>query len=157
MKTSKKLLIATIMVLSLLLILAAPVLADPHGVVGDRINILAGTPLEYPAGERFHIYHASGTDTSLVAAGHMGFALQVDGNYVEPDFDYHFSTSARDGNPTTVFSGSTFNFPEGLPAGSHTFSGHWYTSCKNAGGTCDKTMDPVDFEFHELTVNFYDP
>ena len=161
MKRSKKLLIAAIVALAVLLILAIPALADQRYLVCDwaeecQINILHGTPTEYPAGEPFYIIHGGGgavPDGAPIAAGHMGFALEVDGVYVESDWDYRGASSASDGRPNMIWSGSAFNFPEGM-TGPHIFTGHWYTACQSTDGPCENPMDPVDFITLDLTVEF---
>ena len=160
MKRSKKVFSITIVLLVMLFVLATPALADPRQLVGERINVNLGDPTEYPADTPFFVIHGSGTDApgaTPIAAGHMGFALEVDGEYVEADWDYRSGNSAREGGPNIVWSGSAFNFPDGLPAGEHTFIGHWYVRCLHTESPCENPMDPVDFEVHPLTVNFYEP
>ena len=118
-----------------------------------------GIPTEYPAGEPFFIMHGNGNTPSIdlpVAAGHMGFALQVDGVYVEPDWVSRSASSAREGEGNAVFSIMAFNFPQGLPAGVHTFTGHWYVGCAPQWEGCEgyKPMAPYDYFVNTITVTF---
>jgi hypothetical protein len=98
MKASKNRLTAVLLALIVTLVLATPVLADPIVLVGERFDIVSGEPTEYPAGDPFYIPHAGCMEVAQhmpIVAGKMGFALEVDGKPIEPDFDYHFSFSAR--------------------------------------------------------------
>jgi hypothetical protein len=161
MKTSGKLIIITVITLAIVLILATPAMADPRTLVCDgapecQINVLQGTPLAYPAGEPFFIIHSTQnpTDWPPIATGLMGFALEVDGVYVEPSWNFKQGIGAWvDPPPNLIVSGSAFNFPQGLSAGEHTFTGHWYTACLPQFG-CETPVDKVEFGTAELTVTF---
>jgi hypothetical protein len=160
MKKSKKLLVAAIVVLAVLLILATPTLADKRTLVCDgapecKINIFAG-PTQYPAGEPFYIQHGQGLwppDDAPIASGHAGFALEVDGVYVEPDWDERYATGANVYGFPIVWQVSAFNFPDGM-TGTHTFTGHWYVACLTTEGQCENPMDPIDWFTSVLTVEF---
>jgi len=164
MKTSKKMLVVVVLVLALLLIITTPVMADRSLVCeGDdacRINLLSGTPTEYTAGAPFFVLHGTGmapSEDKPVSVDHMGFALEVDGVYVEPDWVSHFATSAREGYGNHVYSLMAFNFPQGLSAGVHTFTGHWYVGCAprmEEGGWCVDHMHPTDWNVITMTVVF---
>jgi hypothetical protein len=160
MKRSQKL-FTTIVVLALLSVLVTPVMANPIIVTGERIDLLADYPIvEYPANTEFWILHLTRLEApgdTPIAAGHMGFNLQIDGVYVELYRDVTGPSSAKDGRPNTVASGSVFIFPEGLPAGEHTFTGRWYAACITEGGPCEHPMDPVEIGTVELTITFYEP
>jgi hypothetical protein len=160
MKTYGKLIIITVMALAILLILATPAMADPRTLVCDgapecQINVLQG-PETYPAGEPFFIIHnvQITTDWAPIAAGFMGFALEVDGVYVEPSWNFKGGAGAAfDPPPNLIFSGSAFNFPQGLPTGEHTFTGHWYAACLPQFD-CETPAKQVEFHTAELTVTF---
>ena len=66
MKTSKKACCTAVLILAVLLILATPALADQDlvwdGAEECRIIVAARTPHDYPAGEPFFIFHASGDE-----------------------------------------------------------------------------------------------
>ena len=163
MKTSKKVFVTAVVVLAILLILTTPAMADRYfvcdGAQECRINIAARTPHVYPAGEPFFIFHASGDDPPTnvpIAAGHMGFALEVDGVFAVPDWGVR-SSWWSDSGEHYVFSNAAFNFPDGLPAGKHTFIGHWYAPCAATGSVCENPMDPVEYWTVKLNVNFQEP
>ncbi len=161
MKTSGKLIIITVMVLAILLILVTPAMADPRMLVcyGDpecRINVLAGGPTTYSAGEPFFIIHNIYiyTGEAPIANGLSGFALEVDGAYMEPSWNFKGGAGWQaDPPPNYVVSGSAFNFPQGLSAGAHTFIGHWYEACLPQDG-CEPPVDKVEIGSAELTVIF---
>ncbi len=163
MKETKKILSTIIVILAITLILATPALADQRTLVCDgadecRIHIILGEPATYPAGEPFYIFHSAGylpPNDLPVATGHMGFALEVDGEYIEPDWDFKGATGVVDG-VNTIWSGSVFNFPEGLDPGPHTFTGHWYSACLYLADpvSCETPMEPVDFSVRDLVVIF---
>ena len=56
-----------------------------------------------------------------------------------------------------MFSNATFNFPDGIPAGNHTFIGHWYVHLRGTGSVCENPMDPVEYWTVKLNVNFQEP
>lgn len=161
MKMSKKLLAITIVVIAVLLVLAAPALADQKILVCDgapecRINVLDGVPTQYPAGQPFYIRHGQGLwppDEAPIASGHAGFALEVDGVYVEPDWSERGAISATVYGSAVVWQLSVFNFPDGM-TGTHQFTGHWYVACLATDGPCENPMDPVDWNTEVLTVEF---
>jgi hypothetical protein len=161
MKTSRRIILITVIALAILLILATPAMADPRMLVcyGDpdcRINVLQGTPEAYPAGEPFFIIHNVYVYTGVVpvANGLSGFALEVDGVYVEPSWNFKGGGGwPADPPPNFVASGSAFNFPQGLSAGEHTFIGHWYVACLPQDG-CEPPVKQIEFGTAELTVTF---
>jgi hypothetical protein len=161
MKTSKKVLSSIVLVLAILGIIATPVLADPrslecNGASECRINVLQGVPNNYPAGAPFFIIHSAGEfPPNPPAAGNMGFALELDGVYVTPNWSEH-SAVPLDHNPDVVIilSTSAFNFPQGLPAGRHTFTGHWYWMCLNSDPECKNPSVRIDRIVETLTVTF---
>jgi hypothetical protein len=162
MKPSRKVLLSIVGVIAILVTLATPVLADPRYLECDgasecRINILQGWPNNYPAGEPFFIIH-SALEYPLdlpPAVGNMGFALELDGRYVKPDWRYHEAIPLdHDPDPVVIISGSAFNFPQGLPAGRHTFTGHWYWMCLKSDPGCKNPSERVDGIVETLTVTF---
>jgi len=161
MKISRKITFTTILVVFLLLLLVTPAMADPKSLVCNgaddcRINVLLG-PDEYQAGEPFFVIHnayISVDEYGPVMTGHMGFALELDGVYVDPSWKFQGGFSARGYPPNAVFSGSAFNFPEGLPAGTHTLTGHWYAGCLPADDLCDTPVKAQDFYTEVRVVEF---
>lgn len=156
------------------LVLAAPAAAtSPHNQpVGERINVLAGTPTQYPAGAPFHIGHGwpiggtnadPGEPLQPKQAGIYDFWLEVDG--VRHQEDYVIRVAYFDepaGLPEAdfrLFRIWTHNFPDGM-TGTHTFTGHWISPCWQAvvrfgyPGPCRNPNEPTDPGPRSLTVNF---
>lgn len=166
MKTSKKLFIVASVVLATLLILVSPVLADPRSLVcnGDdacRFNFFDYDPqegVEYPAGQPFFIFHGTCNTPSedRIGLGHAGFALQLDDEYISPDWISHGATSNRKQGWNWVCSFSAFNFPEGLQ-GEHTLTGHWYTGCYPITEICTTPIQPIVTYSRQLNVKFNGP
>ena len=158
----KKLVIGALTVVSVLL-LATPAAAKTAEPVGDRINILLGTPTTYPAGAPFHIIHAvfSGFVLPPFATGKDMFALEVDGVPRAPDLIIRDAIPPREtGLPYPgLRTGFLFNFPDGM-TGTHTFTGHWYEACATAvalDGYPDPCMTPseqVEVLTRSLAVTF---
>ena len=165
MKASKSIFVITILVLAVLLFLASPAMADRKAVVcnGDpacRINILEATPTTYQAGAPFFIRHGSyinAPNQAPIGAGHLGFSLEVDGAYVEPDFVDHFPTTPQGGEGNYIYVLMYYNFPQGLSAGSHAFTGHWYFRCWPKGEGCEQPMKEEYWPPETLTVEFVEP
>jgi len=130
--------------------------------VGDRINVFAGTPTTYPAGQPFHIRHgwSVGITAHPEQTGLWRFSLDVDGVPRAAD-DTDFNAEPA---PTTGFDaprlnrGWIFNFPAGM-TGRHTFTGHWIGPCELAvesgyPGPCNRPNEPVEALTRSLTVDF---
>lgn len=150
-----------ILVLTILLI-AVPVSAAKPERIGERINILIGDPVEYPAGEPFHIAHGWGEQPLKDAPpGQYDFELFVDGEFVDQDYVEREVTKTDDGPVMQIV--WVHNHPEGLDAGNHTFVGHWYLPCGYAVDNgfpvepCDKVNKPVEVLQLSHTVIFYEP
>jgi len=159
----------------LALVLSAPAAADSPNTrptVGERINVLAGTPTEYPAGAPFHIGHGwpiGGTEADPgeplqpKQAGIYAFTLEIDG--VPRQATYILRVAFFD-DPAPLpeaafrlFRIWVYEFPQGM-TGTHTFTGHWYSPCSQAvarfgyAGPCPNPNAPVDPEPRSLTVKF---
>jgi hypothetical protein len=101
--------------------------AGTHERVGSRINVFLGSPTEFLAGEPFHVAQGwllTPDSTDYDALGKYSFTLEVDGQPVGVDF---VERSSDDGNMSRFW---VFNFPAGLPAGTHTFVGRWWGPCQ---------------------------
>lgn len=165
MKTSKRIFVITVAVFAVLLILTSPALAGQKTLVCDgaaacQINIMNATPTEYPAGEPFYIQHGAGLappEDVPIGVGHNGFALEVDGAYVEPDYVEHIRTTGGDGGEYYIFTVMNYNFLQGLPVGEHTFTGYWYWGCWPKGEWCEHPLDETVYWEETLTVNFVEP
>jgi hypothetical protein len=131
--------------------------------VGDRINVIAGTPTTYPAGQPFHVRHGWGVGATAQPeqAGLWGFQLEVDGAPRDPDAVMRSTDPA----PVTAYDypilnrGWVFNFPEGM-TGMHTFTGRWIAPCNAAvdslghTGACRTPNERVVAIERSLTVDF---
>jgi hypothetical protein len=157
----KKLLVAALAVASVLL-LGGPASATQGVPVGDRINVLRGTPTTFPANTPFHIGHGwsgpGGGCCVTPAVGIWSFALDVDGAPRAEDF------VTRDAvlfgaEPAVHFLGWVFNFPDGM-TGTHTFTGHWLQPCEAAvefsgfTGPCRDPAQSIEVITRSLTVTF---
>jgi hypothetical protein len=106
--------------MALLLTGAGGAVAASKVRVGDRISLL-DPPATYPANTAFHIWHGFVFQDDR-AYGRFEFRLDVDDVDVAADF---FDVQVFD---RALFSKVwVFNFPNGLAAGTHTFTGHWIT------------------------------
>jgi hypothetical protein len=145
-----------IVVLSIIaiLLMASPVSAARHVYAGDRINVLLLTPTTFEADTPFHINHGWGIQVGRDTSGtykeiaHARFELEVDGVLVGEDFVDRYVDS---GFHAKYY---VFNFFDGLPAGDHTFTGHWYNLCKYSGVTCTNPSQEVENLVQSLTVTF---
>ena len=127
-------------------------LADsPHLRLGDRFNLFSATPTEYLANQPFHFAHGTFDDRAM---GRFDFILEVDGVEVEPSY------VERTGSPEGVLFLRVFNFPDGLPAGTYSFTGHWLGQCKLMveqgvyAGPCQNSGEQVIVATETLTVEF---
>ena len=131
-----------------------------------RINILAGTPTTYPAGQPFVIRHGVQNVCSRPPQripGKMEFVLEIDGVVRPADVVQRVVASP----PQTDFEcpyaflahAFVFNFPNGM-TGTHTFTGHWLEACEVAvefdgwPGPCSDPAQQVNFFTESLTVTF---
>ena len=136
----------------LLAIAAAAVTALPAGAetVGDRID-LASPPATFTAGEPFYIQHGWGWETgeapyqpASLALGKLQFTLAVDGEVIEPTFVWRTVDDDR-----LFWQRWIFNFPDGLSAGTHRFTGTWSGPCMEMVhsnlyfGTCEQPTEVV--------------
>jgi hypothetical protein len=140
------------------LVAALPATAAPPEPVGTRINVNAGTPTDFPAGEPFHISQGWGVGATAPpqAAGIWNFKLEVDGVPRAPDIVERTADSlTTTGYELPLLNRRwTFNFPDGL-SGTHTFTGHWIGPCQFASvGSCATPNAPVEVFSRSLTVTF---
>jgi hypothetical protein len=145
--------------LALLALVATAVVALPAGAgqkerIGERINLVAGTPATFPANQPFHIAHGwlqIPDRSDYNAVGKTDFTLEVDGPLVDADFIERASEDER------LRRTWVHNFPEGLPAGTHTFTARWLGTCQSLVdsnvyfGTCTKPTERVATAASPLT------
>ncbi len=160
MNASKKRLMAVFLALVLLLVLTTPALADPRIVTGEWISLFADPPVtEFPANSAFFMAHTSCTSVATKSppmTGHEEFTLDVDGKLVEESFEYSYPAVLSDGLKY-ICSGAAFNFPQGLAAGLHTFTGHFFVACKSTGVPCDSIVEPYEWLTKSLAITFFEP
>jgi len=152
-KKMKKILVP-ILFLFLILASVTPAAADQKIPVGTRIN-LHNPPATFTAGAPFYITHGflfyvgQGSVSDQNMRGVYDFKLEVDGVYQKAAFvDRTLNTS---NDPLTLNDLEVFNFPNGLTAGEHTFSGHWFAPC---GKDCKNPTTPVEINVTSVTVEF---
>ena len=142
---------------------AAPSAAPHKQRVGQRINVLLGSPAQFPAGEPFHVAHgwggiASGS-SDYDAVGKYTFVLEIDGVVRKADFVDRSVTPSSGGSADLHGLGVVHNFPDGL-AGTHTFVGRWYGPCQSLvdsglQATCANPTEVVEGLVRTLTVRFH--
>jgi F5/8 type C domain-containing protein len=128
--------------------------SDP---VGARINVFAGTPTTFPAGEAFHITHGWGVGATDPpnAAGLWEFRLDVDGVPRAPDIvERSAGAPPQAGYEFPLLSRFwTFNFASGM-TGTHTFTGHWIGPCQFIQTSCATPNAQVESFARSVTVTF---
>jgi hypothetical protein len=138
-----------------LLAWVTPVAADKKVTVGTRITISYNVPATFTAGAPFYIAHGwsfyIGQDSvsGQNMKGVYDFTLEVDSVYQKADFMDHMLNN--DANPRLQIILTVFNFPNGLPAGQHTFTGHWLAPC---GHTCANPTTLVEFFTTSPVITF---
>jgi hypothetical protein len=127
-------LVATLAV-AVALALALPMSGSTRDRIPERISV-TGAPSTFAANAPFRVEHGwsscIGEADDLLASGRLAFELDVDDVPVRASFtDVSRLTREQTGYPCDVINRSTvFNFPTGLPAGTHTLTGHWLGPCK---------------------------
>ncbi len=115
----------------LALAFAVSAAADPKERIGDRIDVLLGTPTSYPANTPFHVVQGwvniDPGATRPEAVGKSFVTLDLDGQPVDASFVERFV--ADDGTLSRFW---VFNFPSGLPAGTHFFTARWWGPAKDS-------------------------
>ena len=124
---------------------------SPHVRLGERFNLFASSPIEYQAGQPFHFAHGWFDDKAM---GRFDFVLEVDGKVAQKSF------VERSGSANGVLFIWVYNFVDGLPAGSHIFTGHWMGQCKLLleqgiiSGPCTNSGEQVESFSTSMTVEF---
>lgn len=144
-----------------LLLAAAPAAAETKETVGERINLVDQTPTQLVADTPFHIYHGwwvwAPVDTPI---GRYDFQLDINGVIQKEDFVYRYVDSSD--KPESLYRDWVFNFPDGLPEGTYTFTGHWFAPCRVVQEygypvTCPTPNDKLEVITESLTVTFITP
>ena len=138
---------------------------------GQQINFISGPDtVTLETGEPFHVTHgwSCGYCKELAdyglwgykcGAGHRYFKLAVDGE------DFHFSfldswvekfSLIGDDGVEYFFKMRhhmwTFNFPEGLEAGTHALTGTWFDICENVSDSCEKPLERIPVIEETITL-----
>ena len=152
----KKLGVVYVLTLVLIAVVAMPAAAKSKEPVGDRINVVNGTPTTFAAGAPFHVIHAWQVATNTDGFGKFDFTLEVDGTLRKHDFVIREVTS---GNPDLLARFWVFNFPSGL-SGTHTFVGRFLGPCQPLvdfgyiAGPCSSPTTVTEALNRTLTVTF---
>ena len=133
-----KILVVSMLVVVLTLAFSTSVaLADkPAEPVGERLDLSAG-PTEWSAGEPFHVTHGFYAVYWINEPIGNAFAfskmtLEVDGVEVEvANLDTEWGAYPQLYNAKYFAKFFTFNFPDGLAAGEHTFVRRYYFTCQS--------------------------
>ncbi len=132
--------------------------------IGERLNLLTGTPETFPGRTPFHIAHgwtlADDSTTPPSVRGAFGFELEVDGALRQPSFRERLVDESVEPPIISVF--WVHNFPRGM-RGAHTLVGRWYAPCQwsvDQGmypGPCETPLARVEILRMSHTVKFVKP
>jgi hypothetical protein len=127
----------------LALTVALPASANGIPTTGTQINIRF-PPATYPANTPFYVEHGFGclldSDSASCANASTAFVLWVDGVQQPSQKDVSVVYNTFIGAKLLGVSYLT-NFPDGLPLGTHTFTGIWYQN----GSISDEATATVSF------------
>jgi hypothetical protein len=142
MKLTTRMAMSAVLVIGASLVLALPVSSNNIPTTGTQINLLFQTPATFPANTPFYIEHGSavlppfsppdGTIGSDMNAG-THFDLYLDGVAQSGQVDI-------DNQPGVWLKRNLYNYPNGLPAGSHTFVGVFFQDGTMSGGPVTVTI-----------------
>ena len=142
-------------------VIVSPAIAAPGEPVGDLLDFGIENQ-EFPANTPFHmqngwIFSRETLKDLGYAPGHTSFVLEVD-HVIVPVSYWERSYVKVDG---VFYSLTDFihNFEDGLPAGMHHFTGHWYLPCKvllELGWTdeCEYPNADIEWDQMDMVVEF---
>ena len=135
----------TLLLVTLALAIALPVMAKSKDRTGTQVDILAGEDVEVSG--PFHVIHGHyALPGEHNAIGKMDFVLEIDG--VEQTGQ---QVTWKDGD--ALFHTKLFNYPDGLEPGEYVFTGIWYEPCYLFNDDCEKENELDDPPFTmEITV-----
>jgi hypothetical protein len=149
-----------ILLVLILFVITTPVAAKARVLVGERVHlgVSGGDPTtEFPADEPFHILHGWRLESGTKRINLYNFELDVDGVRVEEDFIFRWS-EPEDLKYLNI--GWAYNFPDGMAAGEHVFTGHWYGPCQplvdngDYEGPCAQPNEVVEALMLEIQITF---
>jgi len=152
----KRIPLVTVFLIVALLAAVTPVAADQKAPVGERIRIYDGA-MTFAAGTPFNTRHGWIQPSTDEAIGVFDFTLDVDGVPQRETFKWFYVQSGDPDMLTRLF---VYNFPEGMPIGTYTFTGHWYAPCQYAvdwlgyPGPCATPNAKVETTTRSLVVTF---
>jgi hypothetical protein len=152
----KRIPLVTVFLIVVLLAAVTPVAADQKVPVGERIRIYDGA-MTFTAGTPFNIRHGWIQPSTDEAIGVFDFTLDVNGVPQREAFKWFYVQSGDTDMLTRLI---VYNFPEGMPIGTYTFTGHWYAPCQYAmdwlgyPGPCATPNAKVETNTRSLVVTF---
>jgi hypothetical protein len=157
----KKILIILIVITAL--IMTVPAVAKNEAPDGERINVMLDPEdMEYPGNTPFFIRHGwmssivPGEPPDVAKFSKSGFALEVDGVYVDEDYINILRVAGEESGESDIFQHFYFIYAEGL-TGVHTFTGHWYIECKwmeTDDFVCDNPSEIIEPLIRTITISF---
>ena len=134
-----------LLILAVLLLIAVPASAKSKEPIGEQINLLTGGVPTYTAGQPFHIAHGWAFDPPDERPGpNYSFTLEINGIIANESY--------RSREKLTWL--WVYNFPDGMSAGTHTFTGTWFEPCHVSSEDCEKRNEPVVAKLIEIEVVF---
>jgi hypothetical protein len=125
----KKIMMLSAITAVLALTVALPASANSIPTTGSKLSIL-NPPTMYPANTPFYVLHGvacfTNSNVDLCTRAGTYFVLYVDG-VQQPSQRYINEGVTEDGTPYLQVANLT-NFPDGLPAGTYTFTGVFYVA-----------------------------
>ncbi len=146
--------IVVFLILTTLLVMAAPVSARSKERVGERLNIFVSGSQTFPMEDPFHIAHGWILDPSEAPLGLFTFQLEVDGVIQGEDFTDIYA--AHDTSPEFLYKIFVYNFPGGM-TGEHIFTGHWFVPCQAVYDDCERLNELVETHTSTVYVTFVNP
>jgi hypothetical protein len=111
--------------LSLALLLAAPVGAEPPDRAGQRISLYSEVPITFPAGQPFHVAHGFTIDPAAgYTAGSFLFLLEIDRPLPMDCLEIAYAS----GQPEPLSRIWVYNVPTGM-VGPKLLVGTWIAPC----------------------------
>lgn len=152
----KRRFVFVLLVCMLLVSVSVPAIAGEEPV-GDRINVLFGEPVTYPAGAPFFVLHGWSDVPVTSPPGRFDFTLEIDGVDQGAGKFFNAGLGLTGGVWQRLW---LFNFSDGLSEGEHTFTGTWWMPCEYAvesglwGDTCATPNAEVAALVIDHTVTF---
>ena len=144
MRTSRRLLLVAVLA-ALVGMLAASTAIGADQVIDSpdspRFFFFGGVPEEYPAGAAFHVWHGWAIEPGKfgVPPSDYDFHLFVDGYQQVPEIGCIDGEAAD--SPCRAF---LYDFPDGLPPGTHELVGVWIAPCGAFVGSFNPWNSCVD-------------